>query len=40
MLQTLLELHATPYPRNADKETPVDVAVKYRRTEVIKVFGK
>ena len=38
--QVLLELRATPFPRNDDGETPVDVAIKYRRLDVIKVFGK
>lgn len=37
-VKTLLELHATPFPRNDNKETPVDVAEKYRRLDVIRVF--
>ena len=40
LLQALLELRATPFPRNDDGETPVDVAIKYRRLDVMKVFGK
>ncbi|PVD18899.1 hypothetical protein C0Q70_21457 [Pomacea canaliculata] len=37
-VKALLELNATPYPRNDDRETPVDVAKKYGRLDVIKVF--
>ena len=40
VLQALLELRATPFPRNDDGETPVDVAQKYRRLDVMRVFGK
>ncbi|XP_076454345.1 tyrosine-protein kinase HTK16-like isoform X2 [Babylonia areolata] len=36
--KALLELHATPFPRNENGETPLDVAEKYRRLDVVKVY--
>ncbi|KAL8623946.1 hypothetical protein ACOMHN_047166 [Nucella lapillus] len=37
-VKALLDLHVTPYPRNDNRETPVDVAEKYRRLDVMQVF--
>ncbi|KAK7090670.1 hypothetical protein V1264_010432 [Littorina saxatilis] len=36
--KALLEEQATPFPRSDDLETPLDVAEKYRRLDVMRVF--